>query len=124
ELRGRRVHVFSFRIDEEHSQYTLNWKALLRRYRGVFGFRGIMYLDTETYQVLRLTHSPERIPQDWPINGLYGELDYGFAEIAGEKTFVPLRAEMLIETRDGNNRNVIEFANYRKFSTEATLKFE
>jgi hypothetical protein len=124
-LRGRPVHVFSYRIEKAASQYQVAFSSLLKRHRGIFAFSGLVYVDRENNQVLRLTHAPEGIPKDWPAIDVPAELDYGFAEIGGQQFLLPLRAEMRVLLRNGEqSRNVMEFSNYRKFSSEATLKFE
>ena len=46
-------------------------------------------------------------------------------EISGQKFFLPLHGLLNVTFQDGNRtRNEMEFDNYRKFSSEATLKFE
>jgi hypothetical protein len=50
---------------------------------------------------------------------------HGFAEISGQKFFLPLHAQLNVTMQDGSQtRNEMEFGNYRKFSSEATLQFE
>jgi hypothetical protein len=82
-------------------------------------------VDRETNRVLKITAVPDGIPANWPITAASEELDYGFVEISGQEFFLPLRAELNGATRDGSQfRNVMDFGNYRKFTSEAILKFE
>jgi hypothetical protein len=125
-LRGRPAQVFSYRIEKDHSKYSLNFNGpLFKHYRLTAAFGGLVYLDGDTGQVVRITHAPDGIPGDWPVVGTPAALDYGTAEIGGEKYLLPARAETLVLLRDGSRRrNMTEFGNYRKFSSETTLTFE
>jgi hypothetical protein len=124
-LRGRLTHVLSYRVEKDRSNYQASFSKLFGAHRGIFAFSGLVYVDRETNQVMRLTHAIEDIPANWPVVGIPSELDYGFGDVGGQKFLLPLRAEMRVLLRNGNKtRNVMEFGNYRKFSSEATLKFE
>lgn len=124
-LRGRPAHVFSYRIEQARSQYQVSFSSWFKRHRGTFAFSGLVYVDAVTLQVMRLTHAPEGIPANWPATGVPAELDYGFVQIDGKQFLVPQRAEMRVVLRDGNQtRNVMEFSDYHKFTSEATIKFE
>jgi hypothetical protein len=121
ELRGRPMYVFSYSIEQNHSEYTVTANKL----RIIAAFGGLVYVDRETSQVMRITHAPSGIPVSWPLATMSGDLDYGFAEISEQKFLLPLHAELNLTFRDGGQaRNMMDFDNYRKFTTEATLKFE
>jgi hypothetical protein len=122
ELRGRPTLVFSYRIEQDHSKFEVNSGT---RFHMMAAFGGLVYVDRETDRVLKITAVPTGIPSDWPITAASEELDYGFAEISGEKFFLPLHALLNVTIQDGTQtRNEMEFGNYRKFSSEATLQFE
>jgi hypothetical protein len=79
-----------------------------------------VYVERGTHRVLRITFSP-----DGTLTALNSELDYGFADIAGQNFLLPLHAEAVVHLKDGTQyRNVTDYSNYRKFSSKATLKFE
>jgi len=121
ELRGRPMDVFSYSIEQNHSEYNV----VANKLRMIAAFGGLIYVDRETCQVMRITHAPSGIPTSWPMAAMSGELDYAFDEIAGQKVLLPLHAEANVTFRDGSQaRNVMGFDNYRKFSSEAILKFE
>jgi hypothetical protein len=121
ELRGRPMYVFSYDIEQNHSVYIVGTNQL----RMITAFGGLVYVDRETSQVMRITHAPSGIPAYWPLVTVSGDLDYGFAEISGHKFLLPLHAEQTFAMRDGRQaRNTMDFDNYRKFTAEATLKFE
>ena len=121
DMRGRPTLVFSYRIEQDHSKFEVNWGK--RRMIAAFG--GLVYVDRETSRVLKITAVPSGIPANWQITAASEELDYGFAEISGQTFFLPLHAELNATIQDGTRtRNEMEFGNYRKFSSDATLKFE
>ena len=121
ELRGRPMYVFFYSIEQTHSEYQVSANKL----HMIAAFGGLVYVDRETRQVMRITHSPSGVPARFPFAGISSELDYGFAEIGGQKFLLPLHAELNVTLRDGSQvRNVMDFDNYRKFTIEATLKFE
>jgi hypothetical protein len=121
ELRGRPMYVFSYNIEQNNSGYRVGWNN--RRIIAAFG--GLVYVDRDSSRVMRLTHAPSGIPASWPLASMSSDLDYGFAEINGQKFLLPLHAEMTLTLRDGSQaRNTMDFDNFRKFTTEATLKFE
>jgi hypothetical protein len=121
ELRGRPMHVFSYRVEQNHSQFQVHANNL----HMVAAFSGLVYVDRENNRVMRITYAPSGIPADWPITRALSELDYGFAEIGGQEFLLPLHAELSVTMKDGGqDRNEMQFGNYRKFSSEATLKFE
>jgi hypothetical protein len=122
DVRGRPSVVFSYRIEQDHSKFEVNFG---KRFHMFAAFGGLVYVDRETNRVLKITASPSGIPANWPITAASQELDYGFAEIGGQPFFLPLHAQLNVTMQDGSHaRNEKEFGNYRKFTTEATLKFE
>jgi hypothetical protein len=115
DLRGRPAHVFSYRIEQARSKFEVNHM--------MFAFGGQIYVDRETSRVLKITAIASGLPAKWPT--FSQEVEFGFAEISGQKFFLPLHAQVDATTQDGNQfRNGLEFGNYRKFSSEATLQFE
>jgi len=122
DMRGRPALVFSYGIEQEHSKFEVNFGTGCHLFAA---FGGLVYVDRETNRVLKITAVASGIPASCPANVFSQELDYGFAEISGQKFFLPLHAQASVTTLDGSKaRNEIEFGNYRKFSSEATLQFE
>jgi hypothetical protein len=121
---GRRTHVLAFHIDREHSEYLLDFRYTLQRYRALAAARGLVYLDAETHRLLRLTSEAVNIPSKWPIQGVTAQLDYDYAEVGGEPYLLPKRYEAFVLTDKGQHRNLTEFGKYRRFSAEATVNFE
>jgi hypothetical protein len=120
-LRGRPTLVFSYNVEQSHSEFRTSWNKLER----IAAFGGLVYIDRENSRVMRITYAPTDMPFFWPIAEVSSELDYGLATIGDQQYFLPLHAELLLVEREGRqHRNVMDFGNYRKFSAEATLSFE
>jgi hypothetical protein len=117
-LRERTVHVFSYRIERDHSGHKLTFGD---EHRGTLAYGGLLFVDRETHQVLRLTSAPE-IPADWPVTEVPGEIDYGFVNVDGEEFLLPQHSELRMVWKDGSQtRSVTVFSNYLKFSTGVTI---
>jgi len=117
DLGGRPMHVFSYRIEQNNSKFEVN--------NTITAFDGLVFLDRETSRVMRITAAASGLPADWAITAFSQEQDYGFAEISGQKFWLPVHGDVSVTTRDGSRyRNEIEFGNYRKFSSETTLQFD
>jgi hypothetical protein len=122
ELRRRPMNVFSYSVDQNHSEY----KVFGPNHQSMFAaFSGMVFVDGDTGQVMRITDMPSGIPESWQIETESESVDYGFVDIAGKGFLLPVQAEATFAVRRGSPfRNEIEFGNYRKFSADLILKFE
>jgi hypothetical protein len=132
-LRGQPVAVFSFRVDQSHSQAELNVPSRT----AVVGYHGMIYAGRDANVVLRLTTEAEP-PKDFPLQDVTHLLDYGPVEIGGQSFTLPLRAEMQTRMsedfmrfgREGGHSkqvfltNQVDFREYRKYTAESVLKAE
>ena len=125
-LRKRQAYVLAFRIDARNSTFTLR----VGRYGGletstVPGQHGVVYIDRETRDVLRVDCESDSIPPDFPLAGATRTLDYGTAEVGGKSYLLPLHAEVRMMPRgvDPVTRNDVEFSAFRKFAGESTISF-
>ncbi|HEV2448691.1 MAG TPA: hypothetical protein VGS58_22315 [Candidatus Sulfopaludibacter sp.] len=87
-IRRRPVSVFAYRVDDAHSRMEL--RALSQA--AFVGFHGSVFIDDETSLVLRLTAEVAG-PGHFPIRESSMEIEYDWAEIAGHRYLVPVRAE-------------------------------
>lgn len=117
-LRGRRTHVFSYLVDQSKSKWRIRYEQTQEI---VPAYRGVFYVDPESNAVLRVTLEAVDVPPAFPIQQAGTVLDYDRAEIAGQSHMLPLKA--VVRMRQGKllTRNDIEFRQYRKFTTEATI---
>jgi hypothetical protein len=120
-LRGRRMHVFAYRVSQASSKWWVVYENTARMHPA---YRGLIYVDRETGAVARITLEAEDIPPDFPISQASTMLDYDLAEVGDRKFVLPLRAEMRMRHGKMLSKNETEFRIYRKFAAEATISFE
>ncbi len=121
-LRGRRMYVFSFRVRQARSQYSIEERESRRKV--IAGYHGFIYADRETGRVMRIRMECDDIPADFPIQDVSLDLNYDFTKISDQQFVLPLKAEL--RSREGRLLiwNEIEFHLYRKFGTESSITFE
>jgi hypothetical protein len=120
-LRGRLVHVFGYRVQQNRSKWHLVWNKQLDI---VPGYKGLVYIDKDVPTVMRITLDAENIPPSFPVQEARTTLDYDYTEISGSPFLLPLRAEVRMREGKFLVRNQAEFRNYRKFGAEATITFD
>lgn len=121
-LRGRVMYVFSFRVRQSRSQYSIEERESRRRI--IAGYHGLIFADRQTGMVMRIMLQCDDIPADFPVQNVSLDLNYDFIKVSDQEFVLPLRADL--RSRDGRFMvwNQIEFHLYRKFGTESTIKFD
>jgi hypothetical protein len=120
-LRGRRMHVFSYRVAQTKS----NWSIVYERQQAIKpAYSGLVYVDRDTLAVMRLTLQAENIPPTFPIQTANTTLDYDFVDIAGSQYVLPLKATMRMRSGKLLVKNEVEFRAYNRFGAEAVITFE
>ena len=123
-LRGRPAHVYTFRISSANSQYRMGFGTNTGAQRDItVGQQGYVYIDRDTSMAVRIVAEADGIPFDFPMQRARGELDYGFAEIAGRSYLLPLHASTQFDAVPLNHRNQVQFLNYRKFAADASINY-
>lgn len=120
-LRGRRAHVFSYRVAQPKSKWRLSYQ---RQLEILTAYRGLVYVDAEIPMVLRITLEAVDVPPTFPIQQASTVLDYDFIEIAEQQYVLPLRA--VVRMREGRllAKNEVEFRLYRKFGADTVITFD
>ena len=88
-------------------------------------YEGAIWIDKDTRRVLRIEQSTTGLPQDFPLSKAETVLTYAFVKIDNKPYLLPAGSENLGCSRGSGacTRNVIEFKNYKKFTTESTVSF-
>ena len=120
-LRGRRAMAFAYHVTQPHSHWMLDYEHVQHIYPA---YSGLVYVDKESHQVLRVTLVSENVPADFPIHQAESVLDYDYQTISDHPFLLPLKAENRMRTSDVLTRLDIEFRLYRKFSTESEIKYD
>jgi hypothetical protein len=121
-LRTRRAVVYEFNVKKENSKLSI--KAGKER-SVITGYRGRVWLDRETYRVLRLEMISTEIPPDFPITAASSMVDYDWVTINEQRYLLPIAAEIKLTAGSGerarHSRNEIRFRGYQKFGAEVKI---
>jgi len=120
-LRGRRVLAFSYRVAQARSQWHIVYEKKLDI---VPAYHGLVYVDKETHEVMRVTLEAEDIPAGFPIHRADTVLDYDFQQLTGKTFLLPLKSTTIMATSEYWTKNDEEFRVYRKYSAESDIKFD
>lgn len=120
-LRGKRMYVYSFRVAQANSDYSIRHQPSGRTM--VAGYHGLIYADAESKQIMRIRMDCEGL-EAFPINQVSVTMDYAPTKISDQDFVLPMAAE--VRSREGKmlGKNVMQFSLYRKFTSEATITFD
>jgi hypothetical protein len=121
-IHGRGTWVYSFEVPRERSHWRVEAAAQLY----YPSFKGSVWIDKQTYRVLRIEQQAKNIPILFPFDAVETATDYDYIRLSTPEQFLlPVDAEVLSCMRGTSNcsRNKIEFRNYRKFGAESSVTF-
>ena len=120
--RGRRTYVFSFMVSRDRSRYEIYHGPSDRHV--ISAYRGLIYADMGTKNVMRVKLECIDLPADFPIQEVSQDLQYDNAKIADQEFLLPSKSEL--NSKEGRYmvKNITTFHLYRKFSTEEKITFE
>ena len=119
-INGHETVRMSYQVPIETAGNTI---AYNNERKIIAAYRGRCWIDPESFNVVRLEEKSIDIPPDFPITRAERTIDYELRDIAGQKYWVPVRAEILLVEGAVNHyaRNVIEFKKYRKYEAEVKI---
>ena len=120
-LRGRLMHVFSYKLPRRYSKWTVKYDDLDPV---IAGQEGLVYVDHDTELIMRIAQNTTDIPAGYPLFKAWTTLDYDFTKIGESEFVLPLRAEVRMRAAKLLTKNEVEFRLYRKYSAEATITFD
>lgn len=119
-VRGRRVAVFDYSIDKEHSTLKLSLGDVAA---AVIPYHGSIYADASTGAIWRITNGASELPPELQTDSISTAVDYDEVAIGGSTYLLPVEAAVYLTTHSRGIRNVIEFTNYRKFEAESKITY-
>jgi hypothetical protein len=125
-LHKRRMHVFSYRVPLEYSDFSIH-SAQDEKDPGVTviaGYHGLIFVDKELDSIMRITKEADTIPPTFPVQQASETLDYDFTKIGDSEFLLPLSVDVRMHGGRIWSKNVKEFRLYRKFSADAVIKFD
>lgn len=119
---GRRTYVFSFMVRQDRSRYDIYHQPSDRHV--VAAYRGSVYADMVTKNVMRIRMQCVDLPADFPIQDASQDLQYEIAKIADQPFLLPARSEL--DSRESRYlvKNVTTYHLYHKFETTDKITFE
>lgn len=120
DLRGRRVAVFDYSVDEAHSTLKISLSDLAA---AVVAYHGSVYGDPESGAVWRIEDAANNLPKEIDTNSISTVIDYDEVTIGAKRYLLPIAASIWVATDGSNIRNDLEFRNYEKFETDSVIKY-
>jgi hypothetical protein len=119
---GRRTYVFSFMVSRSRSRYDIYHGPSDRHV--ISAYRGSVYADMVTKNVMRIKMECVDLPGDFPIQAVTQDLQYDNAKISDQDFLLPSKAEL--NSKEGHYlvKNTTTFHLYRKFTTDEKITFE
>ena len=117
-LRGKRVHVFSYRVAQPNSSWTITYEKSAHI---TPGYHGLIYADKEFPSIMRITLEADDIPSSFPVQKANTLLDYDFVDISGHQFVLPLYSKMEMRAGAEQSRNETQFKLYRKYEAESKI---
>ncbi len=121
---GRRLATLHYRVAKEHSSFRIQFGQVPVGPNSIIvAYRGEVAIDEVTHRVMRITAQAE-IPVGFPIRESSSTVEYAFQEVGGREFLLPTRAEATTGSGRYKARNDVQFREYRKFQSEATITFD
>jgi hypothetical protein len=119
---GRTAVVYDYSVAQGNSHWTMV-SPDGRQYKPAYD--GAVWIDKESRRVLRIEQRATAFPRDFTISRAECKLQYAWVRIE-QKTYLLPSASENIGCMSGSGactRNVLDFKNYRKFTTESNITF-
>jgi VWFA-related protein len=116
--KGARVNVFQYHVPAARSRYRVvpvsGSKSLLAAYKG------LVYIDTSTLSVRRISVQAEDLPKDFPIHRSEITVDYDWVRISGHDYLLPQTTALYV----GSGKHYLmktekEFRDFRRYDVGA-----
>jgi VWFA-related protein len=113
------VQVFNYRVAQSNS--NLNLRVSSTDVITV-GYHGLVYIDSATHSVRRITEVADDVPKKYPIHATSVSADYDYVSIGGRDYLMPVGAQIIL--KKGHNEtalNEIGFRNFHRFGSTAKI---
>ena len=113
------VQVFLYHVPVDSSEFMITGSNDLQI---KVAFHGLVFIDTATHSVRRVTLIAEDIPKEFPTHSTAMAVDYDYVVINTHDYLVPVGAE--VSLRQGKREgvmNTMEFRNYRRYGSNLRI---
>jgi VWFA-related protein len=115
------VQVFKYRVAKENSDVSLragpNQVVLV-------GYHGLVYIDSATHLVRRITQVADEVPEKYPIHEALVSADYDYVSIGGQQYLLPIGAQIILREWSRKTRlelNQIRFRDFHRFRSTSKI---
>ena len=125
EIAGRQTVRVAFRIPQETSALQVTYQGNPLR----VGYRGLCWIDVNSYQIVKLIKKTVDLPEDFPVKTSEVSIAYDQVRIGENQHWLPVRAQLsmsigILQSARVHTRNVTRFSDYRQFETDVNLVLE
>ena len=125
EITGRQTVRVAFRIPQETSALQVTYQGNPLR----VGYRGLCWIDVNSYQVVKLIKETVDLPKDFPVKTSEVNIAYDEVRIGENQHWLPVRAQFnmsigILQSARVHTRNITRFTDYRQFETDVKLVIE
>jgi hypothetical protein len=138
-LRGRRTLIYNFTVGKDKNANRLRFAGEGTTRDTVTGLRGRVWIDRESFRVLRTEYTTTEIEPGFPIRRLDKKIDLDWVTINEKQYLLPVLAEAVFtvavpvtfydprrerkvtEIQTYQSRNEIRFRNYQRFGSEVKV---
>jgi hypothetical protein len=115
------VQVLSYRVARENSDFVIDGTD---NRRIAAGFHGLVYLDSATRGVRRISLEADHLPADFSVHATAISVDYDYIAINAHDYLMPVRGA--ISLRKGKREavlNEIEFRDYKRYGSQSKISY-
>ena len=123
-IRERKTIIFDFSITKERAHEVISASGYTTD-STIAGMKGRIWIDRDTFRVLRIESEATEIPAGFPITTAKRNIEYDWVKITDEKYMLPLLSDVRLTFREKSNvfetRNLIKFKDYQKYGSEVVI---
>ena len=123
-IRNHRALVFDYLIERDKAKQVIVAAGAYDD-TAITGMKGRVWIDRETFRVLRVESAATEIPEGFRVRAANRTIDYDWVTIADEKYLLPLLSDVRLTSKEDRRlfetRNVIRFKDYQKYGSEVKI---
>jgi VWFA-related protein len=113
------VQVFNYHVAKDYGMFEVTGTNDMTV---KVGYHGMIFIDTATKSVRRVTLIADDLPKDFPTHSTAIAVDYDYIVINAHDYLMPVSAELSIsQGKHMNVLNSIEFRDYRRFTSSVKI---
>lgn len=127
-LRNRQTVIYEYEILLKNGRDAVGLKSLTSTSTVRAGQKGKIWVDRNTFRVLRIENELTELPVNYGVKALTKIIDYDWVEIAGVKYLLPVLSDAKFTIQASGlsgilvqDRNLIRFKDYQKYGTEIII---